>query len=45
MDATGTETALLVTLSAGALWATLLAADHPDWVDGVVYIGAAVPLI
>ncbi len=40
MDATGTETALLVALSAGALWATLLAADHPERVDGVVYIGA-----
>ena len=45
MDATGTETALLVALSAGALWGTLLAADHPDRVDGVVYIGAAVPLV
>ena len=37
MDAIGTETALLVALSAGALWATLLAADHPDRVDGVAY--------
>jgi pimeloyl-ACP methyl ester carboxylesterase/predicted glycosyltransferase len=45
MDATGTETALLVALSAGALWATLLAADHPDRVDAVAYIGAAVPLV
>jgi len=45
MDATQTETALLVALSAGALWATLLAADHPDRVDGVAYIGAAVPLV
>jgi pimeloyl-ACP methyl ester carboxylesterase/predicted glycosyltransferase len=44
MDATGTETALLVALSAGALWATLLAADHPDRVDAVAYIGPAVPL-
>jgi pimeloyl-ACP methyl ester carboxylesterase/predicted glycosyltransferase len=45
MDATGTEKALLVALSAGALWATLLAADHPDRVDAVAYIGAAVPLV
>jgi len=45
MDATGTESALLVALSAGAMWATLLAADNPDRVDGVVYIGAAVPLV
>ena len=44
MDETGTETALMVALSAGALWATLLAADHPERVDGVVYIGPAVPL-
>ncbi len=44
MDATGTESALLVSLSAGALWATLLAADHPDRVDGAAYIGPAVPL-
>jgi pimeloyl-ACP methyl ester carboxylesterase/predicted glycosyltransferase len=45
MDATGTESALLVALSAGALWATLLAADHSERVDGVAYIGAAVPLV
>ena len=44
MDATGTESALLVALSAGVFWATLLAADHPDRVDGVVYIGPAAPL-
>ena len=45
MDATQTGSALLVALSAGALWATLLAADHPERVDGVAYIGAAVPLV
>src|SRR6266540_1594030 len=44
MDVSGTETALLVALSAGALWATLLAADHPDRVDAVAYIAPAVPL-
>ena len=43
MDATGTESALLVALSRGAHWATLLAADHPDRVDGVAYIGSALP--
>ena len=44
MDATGTESALLVALSAGVFWGTLLAADHPERVDGVVYIGPAAPL-
>jgi pimeloyl-ACP methyl ester carboxylesterase/predicted glycosyltransferase len=43
MDATGTESAVLVALSRGTHWATLMAADQPDRVDGVVYIGAAVP--
>ena len=41
MDATGTERAVLVALSCGALWATILAAEHPERVDGVVYIGPA----
>ena len=45
MDATRTESALLVALSAGALWGTLLAADHPERVDGIAYIGPAVPLV
>jgi pimeloyl-ACP methyl ester carboxylesterase/predicted glycosyltransferase len=44
MDATGTETAVIVGLSCGALWGTLLAADHPDRVLGAVFIGPAVPL-
>jgi len=44
MDANGTEQATLVAVSCGALWATILAADHPERVDGVVYIGPAVPL-
>jgi pimeloyl-ACP methyl ester carboxylesterase/predicted glycosyltransferase len=44
MDATGTERAVLVCLSCGALWATLLAADHPERAIAVVYIGPAVPL-
>ena len=33
MDATGTERAVLVGLSCGALWGTLLAAEHPDRVS------------
>jgi pimeloyl-ACP methyl ester carboxylesterase/predicted glycosyltransferase len=44
MDATGTELATLVAVSAGALWGTIFAADHPERVDGVVYIGPAVAL-
>ena len=44
MDATGTESAVVVGLSCGALWGTLLAADHPDRVQGAVLIGPAVPL-
>jgi pimeloyl-ACP methyl ester carboxylesterase len=44
LDATGTRRAALVSLSCGALWSTLLAADHPDRVAGVVYLGPAVGL-
>jgi pimeloyl-ACP methyl ester carboxylesterase/predicted glycosyltransferase len=44
MDATGTERATLVTLSCGALWGTILAANHAERVDGIVYIGPAVRL-
>ena len=44
MDATATERATLVTLSCGALWGTILAAHHPDRVDGIVHIGPAVRL-
>ena len=43
MDATHTESALLVALSRGTHWATLLAADHADRVNGVAYIGSALP--
>jgi pimeloyl-ACP methyl ester carboxylesterase/predicted glycosyltransferase len=45
MDATATERAALVALSSGALWATLLAADHPDRVERIVYIGPGVTLV
>jgi pimeloyl-ACP methyl ester carboxylesterase len=44
MDATGTETAVVVGFSCGALWGTVLAADHPDRVRGTVFIGPSVPL-
>ncbi len=44
MDASATERATLVTLSCGALWGTILAANHPERVDGIVYIGPAVRL-
>ena len=44
LDATATRRAMLVSLSCGALWATLLAADHPDRVTGAFYICPAVGL-
>ena len=44
MDATATERATLVALSCGALWATALAADHPERVDAIAYIAPAVNL-
>ena len=43
MDATGTERAVLVGLSAGVLWGVLLAAEHPERVEGAAFIGAAPP--
>jgi pimeloyl-ACP methyl ester carboxylesterase/predicted glycosyltransferase len=43
MDATATDRAVLVGLSAGATWGLKLAADHPDRVAGVVFIGTGVP--
>jgi pimeloyl-ACP methyl ester carboxylesterase len=44
MDATRTPTASLLALSCGALWATLLAAEHPTRVERIAYIGPAVSL-
>jgi pimeloyl-ACP methyl ester carboxylesterase/predicted glycosyltransferase len=44
MDATGTERAVLVSLSCGALWATLFAANHPERMIAAVFVGPAVPL-
>jgi pimeloyl-ACP methyl ester carboxylesterase/predicted glycosyltransferase len=44
MDATGTGRALLVSLSQGAQRALLLAAEHPERVDGAAFICPNVPL-
>ena len=44
MDATGTERAVLAALSRGAERSLLLAAGHPERVDGIAFIGPALPL-
>jgi pimeloyl-ACP methyl ester carboxylesterase len=44
MDATGTERAVLVALSRGAERSLLLAAAHPERVEGIVFIAPALPL-
>lgn len=44
MDATGTERAVLVSLSMGAQRGLLVASDHPERVAGAVFIGPALPL-
>ncbi len=44
LDATGTEKAVLVSFSMGAQWALLLAAEHPERVEGAAFIGPALPL-
>jgi pimeloyl-ACP methyl ester carboxylesterase/predicted glycosyltransferase len=43
MDATATERAVIVGLSAGALWGALLAAEHPERVEAAAFIAAAAP--
>jgi pimeloyl-ACP methyl ester carboxylesterase/predicted glycosyltransferase len=43
MDATATERAVIVGLSAGGLWGVLLAAEHPERVAGAVFIAPAAP--
>ena len=45
MDATATQQAVLVSLSAGTYWSLLLAAEHPERVAGAAYIGAAFPSV
>src|SRR6185312_2398614 len=44
LDATATQRAVLVSLSMGAQWALLLAAEHADRVAGVAFIGASLPI-
>jgi pimeloyl-ACP methyl ester carboxylesterase len=44
MDATKTERAILVSLSKGAQRALLLAAEHPERVDGAAFIGPFFPV-
>jgi pimeloyl-ACP methyl ester carboxylesterase/predicted glycosyltransferase len=44
MDEVGVDHATLVACSCGALWSTIVAADHPERVDGIVYIAPAVGL-
>ena len=44
LDATATEQAVVVTLSRGAQRSLLLAAEHPERVDGLVFIAPALPL-
>jgi pimeloyl-ACP methyl ester carboxylesterase len=41
LDATGTDRAVVVGLSAGASWAVHLAAEHPERVSGVLALGPA----
>src|SRR5579884_887681 len=44
MDATATRRAVLVSLSMAAQWALELAADHPERVEGAVFIGPSLPI-
>ena len=44
LDATATDSAVLVSLSLGAQRALMLAAEHPERVDGAVFICPAVPI-
>jgi pimeloyl-ACP methyl ester carboxylesterase/predicted glycosyltransferase len=44
MDATGTDRAALVSLSAGARWALLLAVMRPERVSAAVFVGSSAPL-
>jgi pimeloyl-ACP methyl ester carboxylesterase/predicted glycosyltransferase len=44
LDATSTARAVVVAASCGALWGSVLAAQHPDRVAGIVYIAPAVGL-
>jgi pimeloyl-ACP methyl ester carboxylesterase len=45
MDAAGIGSAVLVSVSCGALWALRLCAEHPDRVLGSVFIAPTAPLV
>jgi pimeloyl-ACP methyl ester carboxylesterase len=44
LDANATQRAVLVSLSMGALWALMLAAEHADRVAGSVFVGPSLPM-
>ncbi len=44
MDGTDTAQAIMVSLSAGARWALLLAAEHPERVTGAAFVGPSLPI-
>ncbi len=44
MDASDTDRAVLISLSAGSRWALILAAEHPERVAAAVFIAPAAPL-
>jgi pimeloyl-ACP methyl ester carboxylesterase len=44
LDASGTDRAVVVSLSMGALWALWLMANRPEHLLGSVFIGASLPL-
>ncbi len=44
MDATDTDSAVMLALSRGAQWLLELAADHPERVDGAVFVGPMFPV-
>ncbi len=43
LDAVGVEQAVTVSVSAGACWNLVLAAEHPDRIPAAVFIGPSVP--
>ncbi|MFP5353013.1 MAG: alpha/beta fold hydrolase [Actinomycetota bacterium] len=44
MDETGTESAYVASLSLGSQRSLMLAADHPDRVEGLIFIGPSLPI-
>ena len=43
LDAAGVDTAVSMSVSAGANWNLVLAAEHPDRIAGAVFIGSSLP--